>query len=443
MGNLDETVAGNRTSRNRHTSPSPAGVSGTASDSSHPESEPAMRSFRLARVPLGASPYPTVLMLGLGAQLACGALLDWMGGEGPGWVRIGFGAGVVASSLGVTITAFKAFRLLQRGRVTLRVERMGVRLLTGNAESIAFLPLHEFLSLEIRRFPFPAWYAGSGVGPPWSARLRHFDEPEDARTLIDEIRRRIGELPAGATQLEALDRRNASGSRVGTGWPRLSLAIVFVLVSIAAFQLRLDAMDREALVSLGANSGERMLQGEFWRPWTAGLLHGSVLHIAANSLFFLLMGVLLERLLGGARFALLIGVSSLAGCLLAALAHPAQVGIGASAGGMGAIGAWMGLHLWRRKELPGPLRLTGANLAGFLLMLVAGEFVVVTTGHFAHLGGFFAGLVLVPILLGRIPLHELHQRVPLALKAGALLVGLTYLAALASILIAAAGRARV
>ncbi|MCP5056086.1 MAG: rhomboid family intramembrane serine protease [bacterium] len=382
------------------------------------------------------------MMLGLGAQFACGALLDWASGDGPRWVQAGLGAGLVASFLVVMISGFKSLRLLQSGPVTLCVERMGLRLLTGNAESIAFLPHHEILSLEIRRFPFPAWFAGSGIGIPWSARLRHFDNPEDARNLIDEMRTRIGELPDGTAQLEALDKRNGSGSQVGTGWPRLSSAIVFVLASIAAFQFGLDAMDRESLVTLGANSGERMLQGEFWRPWTAGLLHGSFLHIAANSLWFLLVGLLLERLLGGARFALLIGLSSLAGCLVAALAHPGQVGIGASAGGMGAIGAWMGLHLWRRKELPGSLRLTGANLAWFLLMLVAAEFVVVTTGHVAHVGGFLAGLVLVPILLGRVPLHELHQRVPPALKAGALLVGLTYFAALGSILISAAGLSR-
>ncbi|MBW2395394.1 MAG: rhomboid family intramembrane serine protease [Deltaproteobacteria bacterium] len=388
-------------------------------------------------MPLSASLYPTVVLLGLGAQVACGALLDWVGGDGPHWVRPGLGAGYVASFLVVVIAGFKGLRLLQSGQVTLRVERMGLRLVTGNAECVGFLPYNGILSLEIRRFPVPLWVAGSGFGLPWSIRLRDFADPEDAHNLINEIRARIGELPNGATQLEGLDRRNATGALVGTSWPKFSFAIVFVLASIAALQLGLDAMEGESLMTLGANSGERMLQGEFQRPWTAGLLHGSVLHIAVNSLWFLLVGFLLEPLLGVARFALLIGLASFAGCLVAALADPGQVGIGASAGGMGAIGAWMGLHLWRRGELPGSLRLTGANLAAFLLMLVAGDFVAVNTGHIAHLGGFLAGVVLVPILLGRTPLHELHQRVPVALAAGAYLVGLTYLAALVSILAAA------
>ncbi|MCP3986185.1 MAG: rhomboid family intramembrane serine protease [bacterium] len=388
-------------------------------------------------MPVDGSATSTLVMAALATELTCTALVLKFGNAIPSWGQVVLGAGVVAAFVTVMITALRGYRMEQESPAWLSVEPEGLRVLDRNSRPATFLPHHQISSLELRKVPVGALLIGISNGRRLGIRLRLLDTAEDALRLADEIRARIAALPEGADQLEALDKRNAAGARVASAWPHLTCVVVLILTAVAALQMGLAATDGEWLIALGANSGEKILQGEFWRPWTAGLIHLGFLHIAMNASGLLLTGFLIEHLLGSARFGLLLGLSSLVGCIASAWALPTQTGAGASAGITGAIGAWVGLHLWRREELPASARLSMPDLVALLVVIAAGDFLLPQMGHIAHLGGFLAGLALIPLLVHRVPLHELSQRVPAAIHRAALFVGLTYAAALASILVAA------
>jgi membrane associated rhomboid family serine protease len=132
-------------------------------------------------------------------------------------------------------------------------------------------------------------------------------------------------------------------------------------------------------------------------PFTYALLHGGIGHLLLNGVMLAVMGQVLERRLGPARFLILFAAGAAGG----ALAHmliggaPRVPLVGASAGIGGLYGA--ALVLQRRGVWLGP--------NGQVLVALAGLFVIVnliglvlpilgSIAYAAHLGGFIAGALL-------------------------------------------------
>jgi membrane associated rhomboid family serine protease len=131
-------------------------------------------------------------------------------------------------------------------------------------------------------------------------------------------------------------------------------------------------------------------------------LHGGLLHLVMNTVFFLGLGGLLANLLGPQRFLILFGVTSIAGALLFSLLSDTYGPlVGASGALFGFIGAFKSWE-WRY------IRLTGASSDRFwrtILALTAVNvllfFIYPGDGALAweaHLGGFLAGFLIGPIL---------------------------------------------
>jgi membrane associated rhomboid family serine protease len=84
---------------------------------------------------------------------------------------------------------------------------------------------------------------------------------------------------------------------------------------------------------------------QWYRLLTAGFIHFGVIHIAFNMLLLFQLGNLLERALGGTKFALLYFASLLAGSLGSLLIDNAGISGGASGAVFGLMtGAAIGLH---------------------------------------------------------------------------------------------------
>lgn len=146
-----------------------------------------------------------------------------------------------------------------------------------------------------------------------------------------------------------------------------------------------------------------------WTFWTSfisyAFLHGGLLHLAMNGVFFLSVGGMLSRALGPVRFLILFVVTSVIGALvfgLIAETNGPMVGAsGALFGFIGALKAWE----WRY------IRTTGASAQGFwrtIAALVAINvllaFIMPGGGGLAweaHLGGFIGGFLIAPILAPR------------------------------------------
>ncbi|MBK6596741.1 MAG: rhomboid family intramembrane serine protease [Proteobacteria bacterium] len=169
--------------------------------------------------------------------------------------------------------------------------------------------------------------------------------------------------------------------------------------------------------------GEQLPTDLVWVPPAATLLtsmflHGGFLHLAGNMLFLWVFGNNIEDSMGHARFVLFYLVCGIAAALVQAFLDPASVlpMVGASGAISGVLGAYMLLYPRARVLLGLPIGFFIVQLGRFpavwvlalwfLLQLVMGVFsanAVTTAGEAkggvawgAHIGGFIAGMVLIP-----------------------------------------------
>lgn len=159
----------------------------------------------------------------------------------------------------------------------------------------------------------------------------------------------------------------------------------------------------ETLAGMGAlRLGDLWLDGAWWRVMTAGVLHGSWLHLVLNGWSTWVVGEWVEGTWGHARTAVLFLVSSVAGCLASAAWVEAPMVVGASAGIMGMAGALLVGRTLGRGEIQQRLRPLSAGVLGVSIALMVGlGFAVEVIAQAGHLGGLVAGVLLGVAWSGR------------------------------------------
>ena len=173
---------------------------------------------------------------------------------------------------------------------------------------------------------------------------------------------------------------------VSFAWVMLTVVFYWLSVTRAGF--------REA----GILDGSAVAAGEWWRLFTATLLHADVMHLATNALFgFILLGF--AACCYGTGLGLLAAFLAGVGGNIAswALHGESMHGLGASGVVMGALGLVAVHSIAHLRNPPGAFRIIIAGLAGgvmlfTLLGLSPGTDVI------AHLGGFVAGIAIGSLL---------------------------------------------
>ena len=158
---------------------------------------------------------------------------------------------------------------------------------------------------------------------------------------------------------------------------------------------RLDTC-HDTLVDLGALSVAHVwLDGSWWRLASAGLLHGSLLHIVLNIWSLVVVGEWAERAWGSRRLLALFGLSSLGGCLASQAWAEAPMIVGASAGIMGIAGAlWVARVFSVQPEAKVLRPLSARGLAFAIGILVGLGFAVPVIAQAGHLGGLAVGVAI-------------------------------------------------
>lgn len=143
-------------------------------------------------------------------------------------------------------------------------------------------------------------------------------------------------------------------------------------------------------------------KGEYWRFFTATLMHFGFDHLLNNMVILGAAGQVLEKALGKIKYILLYFIAGIGGCVLSYLqmVHSGDYAVAAGASGsiFGIIGAlaWiLILHKGRYESLTG---------RGMILMIVISLYYGVTTGdvdNWGHIGGFVMGFVLSIIFYRR------------------------------------------
>ena len=177
-------------------------------------------------------------------------------------------------------------------------------------------------------------------------------------------------------------------------WPSVVFhwgALVWCLVLAAVHWL--NATNGASLNAVGRMQADAVLNGAWWRLFTAILLHADLAHLMANITFGLLvLGLAMARY--GAGCALLAAyLAGAAGNLARALLHLEIPSLGASGMVMGGLGllAIQSLSLRRSTPTAGKY-IVGGILGGFMLFVLVG--LNPHSDVIAHLGGFVCGLIL-------------------------------------------------
>jgi membrane associated rhomboid family serine protease len=188
---------------------------------------------------------------------------------------------------------------------------------------------------------------------------------------------------------------------------RAPAVLILILFNAAAFLFEIsfgDSNDPEVLHRIGALEPYAVVvQGQYWRLFTALFLHGGFAHLLFNLFALYVLGPPLERAIGTVRFAvcyLISGLASSAGVVLLTVIGLVQVTqlVGASGCIMGIVGAWAGFLL-RHRHAPYAKQRLG-NIFMIIVIQTAFDLSTPQVSMAAHLcgliAGFFLGLVLAP-----------------------------------------------
>ncbi|MGA7327150.1 MAG: rhomboid family intramembrane serine protease [Rhodomicrobium sp.] len=159
----------------------------------------------------------------------------------------------------------------------------------------------------------------------------------------------------------------------------------------------------ETLLALGALDKSLVIQdGQWWRIFSAPLLHGGLIHIALNGVALFFAGAVLENVIGRAWFAAVFAVSGVGGALMSLLINPQNlISVGASGAIMGLFAAAFSVSY---RYAPGsPMR--GFLQSGSLRVLIP-SLIPLFDGLFgqridfaAHIGGAIGGALVGALLI--------------------------------------------
>ncbi|GAA4306760.1 rhomboid family intramembrane serine protease [Nibribacter koreensis] len=170
----------------------------------------------------------------------------------------------------------------------------------------------------------------------------------------------------------------------------LNVLVFAVLVMAGLGFMYFNAGD---LHTVGGNFRPSVLQeGEYWRLMTNVFLHGGIMHLLMNMFALLCIGVILEPLLGRAKYTLVYLICGVTASLASIWWYEATVSVGASGAIFGLYGFYVALlttNLFppevRKSFLKSVMIFIGFNLA---LGLVGG------VDNAAHVGGLLTGFIL-------------------------------------------------
>jgi len=190
--------------------------------------------------------------------------------------------------------------------------------------------------------------------------------------------------------------------RLPTSRPIITYALLAIIVLVFIAQMVTSQLNfpDQPLLRFGAIDFRRILAfGEYYRLFTSMFLHVSPVHIFFNGLALWQFGQSVERFFGHTRFALIYFLGGLCGSI-ASFIFTRGLSVGASAAIFAIFGAEM-IFLYRNRRLLGPaaqrelrslIILLLINLGlGFYTQFGPSEVII---DNWAHIGGFFAGVVL-------------------------------------------------
>jgi rhomboid protease GluP len=204
-------------------------------------------------------------------------------------------------------------------------------------------------------------------------------------------------------------------------FPWLTAAMIAILAAIFAAEItfgvggtdRLEQPTLATLLAFGGLIGQYVIQsGEWYRLFTAPLLHGGFAHIVLNAISLGLAGFVLEPLIGRAWFAAVFVIGALCGALFSLLLNSDVI---ISVGASGAVMALFACMLVLSGHFPKGATRTGLQMNAVYVLLPS--LLPLTTmlkgtkvDYAAHFGGAIGGAAIGFMLLALWPRDEARPR---------------------------------
>jgi len=153
-------------------------------------------------------------------------------------------------------------------------------------------------------------------------------------------------------------------------------------------------MDIEVLVDMGALFGPMIvLNGEWWRLFTAMFLHGGMTHLLMNMFSLYLIGRGVEEYFNTTSYLSIYLFSGLLGGLASLYMHPASVGVGASGAIFGIFGAMGGFFIAHRDKIEAHTKAFMKDFAIIIGINLVIGFSIPSVDVSAHVGGLVIGFI--------------------------------------------------
>ncbi len=198
-------------------------------------------------------------------------------------------------------------------------------------------------------------------------------------------------------------------------WPWVTVAMQ-IAIALVFFALWRAGNGDIALVSqaFGAKDKQLIDAGQKWRFVTAIFLHGSLVHLAVNSVSLWTLGAQIERIYGAKRYFLVYMIAGIAGNLASYVSTPGP-SLGASGAIFGLVGAGLIFPIRFRSLVPDEARSKILNQLFWVAVvnLAIGFSMKNVVDNYAHMGGLvgggFAALFLLPDALDDRPRNRLRE----------------------------------
>ena len=197
-----------------------------------------------------------------------------------------------------------------------------------------------------------------------------------------------------------------------TPWPVATPILILINIVVFTMMLFGDGSfgNPATLLSWGANLGERTTNGEWWRLVVAIFVHRGFLHLVANMIGLVLVGLLVEQMVGSITFVCIYIAAGILSNLVGISKLPLALHTGAEGAIFGILGLFLAVAIWGFLRPNGtlniPLIVFGAlapGLAIFALYHLATLQLANTANHAALGIGLVGGMILTKDVGERIP----------------------------------------
>lgn len=231
--------------------------------------------------------------------------------------------------------------------------------------------------------------------------LYYFTTPEEKARFVGAVLRVYRQLMDAAVHLRA--ERGPFGEALRARTPLAIVTPVLVALNVVLFVFMLFGAgalsDPETLVGWGASIGPRTTNREWWRLGSAMFVHSGPLHLIANIVGLVQIGLIVERLFGRFAFVTVYLSAGVTSSLVSLSLHPMNVSGGASGSIFGIYGLFIAVviagHVFHSALTIPPMTVLKVLPAAGVFMLYSFTAGFDGAAEFAGLGvGFVYGLVL-------------------------------------------------